>query len=77
MFDFEFVTGFVTESFIVVGVFEWVFIMYLDVLVWVAMVFLRCSGSVVLVCSCGYLWMWLRYIVCIVVRGRGNPVLHD
>ena len=28
MFDCEFVTGFVTESFKVVGVFEWVFMMY-------------------------------------------------
>ena len=77
MFNCEVVTGFVTESFIVVGVFEWVFIVYLHVLFWVAMVFRGCSGGVVLVCSCGYLWMWLRYIVCIVVRSRGNPILHD
>ena len=77
MFDCEFVTGFVTESFKVVGVFEWVFMMYFDVLFKVAMVFRGCSGGVVLVCSCGYLWMWLLRIDCIVVRCHSNPVLHN
>ena len=65
MLNCEFVSVFISESSMIMRIFEWIFIIHLHLLSWFALTFWDYFTHVVSTCSCNYVWVWVCHINCI------------